>query len=1156
MAPSPKHADAQGRVIRELARTFPRSSPPRPLSSPERDSNESTFHLPTATASSFNPEQEALNSTQQMEPTGTFNNLRSTARRYGHSYYEPPQAPQTVPTSAVRKEFGDFDSYENEDSEDDSIEVGRGGRRSLQSTPNKTGDLFMSNMNFNSLYDITPPSKSRAPTRRGNAAETGSLRRDAQIRHASTKPPAETDDEPPSVTEQKRSAFSDVHAKVAEEDSFQDQRPSITTSSYKGTRFGNLRVKHTSANHDLQTTPERKSATPQRQSRGTPRSSLPTNKDTQQSFMLPDLPNLTELVSGVFKDGTPVFSKMSRTRSRFSSAPDPDRPSRGQPNYLPINNVPVPEDEKTLFAALQLLKEKVSQLERENAEHIRTIEEQENEITDLKAEQKVQQAMRSSDSALGSDEEADRAGWKTQKSRLEAAAETLRMRLDRTDRKLLVAKTYNNRITAERDQLQEQLAKAYVTSEEVKQENQALQVDNVYLRSEVELLRSDKDGLRADNEDLKTKMASNEARYQEETLQLRSNMGRHETAVQEENNTLHTELQRVRSHHDEQAQRWMRREAELRIRNTKQEQAELSKLRSDNNVLKDQLENAKLQREQDEQRWNREEARLRQRLGLKHETICPFSDIAPEEGNETLRFDNENLRGQLERLANARHEEQQQWQRKEERLRRKIEKNEEVVRDMEEMTQDIVDNRRKGTGNRKSTAYASARPNQAILRRTTSNRQDINNTQTRLSDAVDAELHKSRTAAVAHDVTRRPGNPIASRFMRSTSVPLDHNVNLNSDAESTTDLSLERTQRTHTVTKPVPATTSTEEPVDVDYTYLSMMDGNEVARLRKILEKERAEVRRKGRVDSIQQERNDTQQSVRSAKKSTGHSHPRKSSMKDSSKRLSTIAADRAGNDTRSNDNEVSIMSNTGRRRRSFPLEMTSAFIIPDLTVRLTQREANHEVKDCTVCQRSASETNVLRHKVAAGVEIPKPIPVTSRNIDDSNATLRPAQSPQDALALVLKELEDELTHLKLELSVQESLLHCQDPSLAKRKRKAVHTKVLLLFRAIDIKADQIYALHDVLEGQKADGLLNDENAHQAAQTCRMTEEEVDNTLRSVGLDPKEARKGKKVVIEEDVDDSALDGLDDEDDLPWSGISDTESNAGPSQKPRRRSSVY
>jgi len=73
---------------------------------------------------------------------------------------------------------------------------------------------------------------------------------------------------------------------------------------------------------------------------------------------------------------------------------------------------------------------------------------------------------------------------------------------------------------------------------------------------------------------------------------------------------------------------------------------------------------------------------------------------------------------------------------------------------------------------------------------------------------------------------------------------------------------------------------------------------------------------------------------------------------------------------------------------------------------------------------------------------------------------------------VVLKGFEDEVSVLRTQLAEHYAIYHQHDPSLSKRKRKAVHEGILALLAAIERRSDEIYALYDVLEGQKESGQL------------------------------------------------------------------------------------
>lgn len=180
--------------------------------------------------------------------------------------------------------------------------------------------------------------------------------------------------------------------------------------------------------------------------------------------------------------------------------------------------------------------------------------------------------------------------------------------------------------------------------------------------------------------------------------------------------------------------------------------------------------------------------------------------------------------------------------------------------------------------------------------------------------------------------------------------------------------------------------------------------------------------------------------------------------------------------------------------------DVTSAFILPDITIHGQQRSlneaqqsgeaVNHEKNGCSVCKR------IVQGQCDHGDDdtaprAQKPIPLATRMAESSimneDHTLRPSQPPSFALGSVLQGLEDELSHLKMQLAASQSSYNQQDAALGKRQRKSAFQKVQLLMRAIEEKSDQIYALYDVIEGQNQKG-------------NGMTEEEVEVTLNTLGI--------------------------------------------------------
>jgi hypothetical protein len=363
---------------------------------------------------------------------------------------------------------------------------------------------------------------------------------------------------------------------------------------------------------------------------------------------------------------------------------------------------------------------------------------------------------------------------------------------------------------------------------------------------------------------------------------------------------------------------------------------------------------------------------------------------------------------------------------------------------------------------------------------------------------------------------------------------------------------------------------------------LILIQAREIAQLRKTLEEERAA--RKQRQGASMRDSSNASLPVR---RLSGPSLnlPRKSSLKTTKAAFpgpSSVNGDanttgrtaltedhqEVETECRRRRSDDSITSKS-RRRRS-PAEMTSAFILPDVTFRPLDLEnhtparlsesaqrvldevARHDGRNCTVCKQLLSPDVTHDHDMTNSretVKVPRPVPVSERmpepSVYNEEPTLRPSQSPALALATVLKSLEDELAHLKMQLATCQNAYTKHDASLSKRQRKTIYRKIEQLLKEIDVKSDQIYALYDVLEGQKQDG-------HE------MTEVEVEVTLQSIGIDVKASAAAAKgddtrptvesfknaVMTEEDTDDE-------DEELPWEGFESTADVTGRSVVSRR-----
>ena len=366
-------------------------------------SREATTNSFASFGSDFDPEHEALASTKELGGSPRLPSMNTNARK--RREFEEEEPDYAFNTSTFEQYLPDFSpvgtSEEEADHDDDSIsiEAGRGPTK----PPRRLDDSRNSYMTIeNSVRSSSPafrldyptsntPQKSamRNPARR---AVSESLRKDAQIRRASLAQKENVDPQTAkSNRREQRRTLSEMHAKVRdayEGSLIEDERPPVVANSTRPTRFGNPNLSHQIADAVEKASQEAYARELRRGKASTTSRNMPHiagDTATQHSFLLPDLPNLSELVSGVYEDGTPVYARQSRSRTtRFVSPPHDVTDVSLTREHLPLDAVPIPEDEKALFVSLRLLQDKVSELERSKSEAERRMDEMKRENESLR----------------------------------------------------------------------------------------------------------------------------------------------------------------------------------------------------------------------------------------------------------------------------------------------------------------------------------------------------------------------------------------------------------------------------------------------------------------------------------------------------------------------------------------------------------------------------------------------------------------------------------------------------------------------------------------------------------------------------------------------------------------------------------------------------
>lgn len=386
-----------------------------------------------------NPDEEVFQSTQQInvDLSQRLPQLRDTAKKYGR-WNGGRQPDFVINTSAIGRAFPDFSQGGSSDDSMD-IEVGRGAKTRQKGQGQTLSPRIQYSDNIDSpvvtVSNIhilgTPPLKGQSKISKAQDSLRNGLRKDSQSKHV---PLREENVQPLEAARSRdkiqgyisgatissngglRRTHTDLHAKVVDESDasyLSEGRPPAVSFAAKNSRFTNVKSR--------KATPAQVNSSPKQPLIGTvvdapigrlqemqnetpsrPPSSGNANNNTlnptAQSFLLPNMLEISDIVSGTVKESTPVFTRGGKVQTRFSSA---STVNSVKENHAPVDGIPVPGDEKAIFLSLELLQERVAALEMEKADSQRVTDQLQRENYQLRAENREFQQRRRSDSALG-----------------------------------------------------------------------------------------------------------------------------------------------------------------------------------------------------------------------------------------------------------------------------------------------------------------------------------------------------------------------------------------------------------------------------------------------------------------------------------------------------------------------------------------------------------------------------------------------------------------------------------------------------------------------------------------------------------------------------------------------------------------------------------
>ncbi|RDL33591.1 uncharacterized protein BP5553_07959 [Venustampulla echinocandica] len=1098
-------------------------------------SNHGTVSTDSTISTDFDPiRDEACMSTQQLNTNYSqkLPELRDTAKKYGR--WQPrSQQEFVINTSAIGRAFPDF-SHAGSSDDTFNVEVGRAptrhpsnprveysgspsspiitmGSTKILHTPKRTSTnhSILQDALRNRSFKETAQHNSTEQKENIPPASQGSAKASPYISHASR-----------TISGERRS-LAELHARVADESdgSFIGQERPVTSTLQppKNSRFANgqaQNLQRVSASPNVSSkrqpsevvdeamvraasnTPSKPQVGPQKIPHYTTNSATPN--PTQQSFLLPGMRAASDVDSGTFNNGVPVFAHGGKIHNRHTS-----KATLLNASFGPVDAIVVPDEEEDIYELINLLKARIARVEAENGDQKHIINDITKDNHQLALERKELPDYVRPDSALGmGDSGSDRHGGSlrevssmnshqspsnsdvlTKIPGLQARIISIQNQLDASEQRVSNHDVIFKASTIERDQAVKQLAEAYLENERLQDENDSLRKERGDLLRELQQKEQQEDGSAVKE----LEAAQNQIsllRMRGESLEQLEFENR---SLRRKNEALEKELGQFEAKSQEHADTWQKKETKLR-----------------NKILRQEEVVTKLQELTQEIHENTREITLA--TTSKHNGLTSHhrAESKPKYGRRSLHLDSI-PQGPASMV---------------------MKQNEKRMNEVDGTNADldITSSRgRKATEDSYNVKLGGVnyRPDPPQL-----NDFDQETGNARQATALgthDASLDVDTTnGTTIHDYIRNtPGDDTLEGSSYASILGQGFMTNLRQHVRNLRDVKeLQQRQRGATTPSIHDDTVQSNHPIQSSYPRSTQ---ELVGILKNTNTRNRDEftgclsVRSAGS-NALHAEDLTDCLSVKSAQSGKSRSHHENSQASTSHRR---------------HHSETSVHAHTYRRHRTEKDDMTSAFIIPDIEFGSQQNGKDHprltpdarRVLD-GLCQHNASNCILCRQVTSYGdsnatngtkqtIRIDVPIPVSERMPIpapyEDEPTIRPSVQPGLALATVIKGLQDEIAHLKMRQSEVQVAYNQHDSSLGRRARKTMKKTLEELLKQIDHKSDQVYALYDVLEGQKQSGQ-------------EMSDEEVERTLSNIGLNHEDTTK---------------EGENDQDEtLPWEGIED------------------
>ncbi|KAF6805275.1 rhoptry protein [Colletotrichum sojae] len=829
------------------------------------------------------------------------------------------------------------------------------------------------------------------------------------------------------------------------------------------------------------------------------------NGVTSRSFFMPDISHLNDFVSGnlrfdgAVQNGVPIFVKHGRVRDRIETQPPND--------HAEVDGLAIPEDEENIFVSMDMLRDEICNLQEHDDLVQRHALDLEDQVVHLQNELKRLKGRKYVDSAIGSrtgsePETAADERYHVEKLQLEAQMASLQARLDQATTRIGMSEAENNTLSIDRDRAMKKLQEACVNigelMDKIEMQGKELHETQERLNATLELNENReivrqttvgvKQGQDALQLDYKSVQADNQSlRREQETLhqeleELRADnnsLRREQESLVSENRSLRSNARSLRAENEDLRQSEANAKEDLEAARDEVEalQVELRTMEQEKSTLKE--DNDSLVRH-NEKYFNENKLLRRENSGFEKS----IHDLHDE--NMRLKEEIELLKQQLDHCRPLGKTEDFSM-----RLDKHQQEDEEYSGEqnmtsgfiLPDITIDNTDNSRVLDMTEEKETPRRATPGRRSIEITettehtdrVANEQD-NTFQTQSSVAVEPRS-KRRTSTSGARSTSSQGHKVAFSLPERSAAS-----DKNRRASNVANKGSKRINTSQTTPKASLKGSAVPDldPFQADDEGTMQSPENTQTHSMVIdMTKSRKEASVKTR--TVRQETTNTTKNLTSQSKKASSVNATPKTPRDKSVTIDLIT--QGGLDT----------TTTTEVKGNCPA------LSPDAR-RVLDSLSGHSCKNCIVCTRIKTHRGTITPAdIAEGkkrIKISRPVPPSDQykrlGMSAEDNTMRPSQHPGNALAKVIKGLEDELEHMKMEHAKMQARYNQHNPALGESRRKQLHADIQVNMSQQEVKKGQIYALYDVLEGQK-----------QVGQD--MSEEELDMTVFSItGLSVRE----------------------------------------------------